>query len=337
MLAAAVCLLAALLVHAIVKGRKPDILRLCGSVLVAGGILLFHLPLAAPAPLISHFMLLTGLILCSLAMYRNTYADLHELVASHETKLRRLDANLQHEVIRRVASIEKSNRVLLEKARTDNLTGLFSKAAVVSHAEDLMRRHPQVQMSLIMLDIDFFKGLNDKLGHQVGDQCLKSLAGIARASFRGNDILGRYGGDEFIFLLPGTPPIMALTVAERFRRNVEVGSNPKFTVSVGIATYPQDGRTVREIIDASRSGALSFQGKGTKPGQSSLGGGIPLRQGMSHFRPSRLTIDTCRHPRSGINTRNHEVRLPAFRSPPLPRLADPMKTCLLKPFCDRIS
>jgi diguanylate cyclase (GGDEF)-like protein len=225
-------------------------LRLSGSVLIAGGMLLFHLPLASPAALISHLLLLLGLMLCALAMYRNTYADLQELVASHETRLRRLDANLQNEVVRRVASIEKSNRVLLEKARTDSLTGLFSKAAIVQHAEGHMDRHPREQLSLIMLDIDHFKGINDKLGHPVGDQCLKSLAGIARASFRGNDILGRYGGDEFIFLLPGTPPKMALTVAERFRRNIEVGSNPKFTVSIGVSTYPQDGRTVREIIDA---------------------------------------------------------------------------------------
>lgn len=243
-------LLAALLARAIFKKRNPDILRLSGSVLIAGGMLLFHLPLASPAALISHLLLLLGLMLCALAMYRNTYADLQALVASHETRLRRLDANLQNEVVRRVASIEKSNRVLLEKARTDSLTGLFSKAAIVQHAEGHMDRHPREQLSLIMLDIDHFKGINDKLGHPVGDQCLKSLAGIARASFRGNDILGRYGGDEFIFLLPGTPPKMAMTVAERFRRNIEVGSNPKFTVSVGVSTYPQDGRTVREIIDA---------------------------------------------------------------------------------------
>ena len=243
-------LLAILLTLTLLKKSKANTIRLAGSVLASGGVLLFHLNLQAPAALVSHLLLLIGLLLCSLSMYRNTFANLQQLVATHENTLRRLDANLQNEVIRRVASIEKSNRVLLEKSRTDTLTGLYAKSAILSHADSLIQRNPQEILSLIMLDVDFFKGINDKMGHQVGDQCLKSLAGIARASFRGNDILGRYGGDEFIFLLPGTPPRMAVTVAERFRRNIEVGSNPKFTVSVGISTYPQDGKTIRDLIDA---------------------------------------------------------------------------------------
>lgn len=243
-------ILAGLLLYALLKKRHADAQRLFGGVFISTGMLLFHLPLRAPAALLSHLLLLIGLCLCALAMYRNTYANLRELVTSHETRLRKLDANLHTEVIQRVASIEKSNRVLLEKARTDSLTGLFSKPAIVNHADTHIQRSPREELSLIMLDLDNFKGINDKLGHQVGDQCLKSLASIARASFRANDILGRYGGDEFIFLLPGTPANMAITVAERFRRNIEVGSNPKFTVSIGISTYPQDGKIVREIIDA---------------------------------------------------------------------------------------
>ena len=250
LIGAATLLLAILLAAAIVTGRKADRMRLLGSLSSALGVLVFHLPLPAPFPPISHGLLAAGLILCTFSLYRSTYANLQSLVSTHEKKLQRIDENLQVEVTKRMASIEKSNRALMERARTDSLTGLYAKAALLHHAEMTMQRNPQGTLSLIMLDIDHFKGINDKLGHPIGDRCLQSLASIARSTFRANDILARYGGDEFIFLLPGAVPKMALTVAERFRRNIEVGSNPKFTVSVGIATFPTDGADIKSLIDA---------------------------------------------------------------------------------------
>lgn len=247
---AATCLLALLLTAALATGRRADGIRLGGSLLSALGVLVFHMPLPMPFPLISHVLLATGLLLALVSLYRGTYANLQSLVNTHERKLQRIDENLQVEVTKRMASIEKSNRALMERARTDSLTGLYAKVALLHHAEMTMQRNPLGTISLIMLDIDHFKGINDKLGHPIGDRCLQSLASIARSSFRANDILARYGGDEFIFLLPGTAPKMALTVAERFRRNIEVGSNPKFTVSVGIATFPADGSDIKRLIDA---------------------------------------------------------------------------------------
>ena len=244
------CILAILLAIAFATGRPTDRMRLSGSLLTALGVLVFHLPLPSPFPTISHGLLGFGLILSSVSLYRVTYASLQSLVSTHERKLERIDANLQVEVTKRMASIEKSNRALMERARTDSLTGLYGKAALLQHAEMTMQRNPLGTLSLIMLDIDHFKGINDKLGHPIGDRCLQSLASIARSTFRANDVLARYGGDEFIFLLPGTVPKMATTVAERFRRNVEVGSNPKFTVSVGVATFPADGADIKSLIEA---------------------------------------------------------------------------------------
>lgn len=110
-----IVLLGMLLIIAIHKRKPSDVLRLTGSFLSAGGTLLFHLLLPSPAALISHLLLTIGLVLCALGMYRNTFANLQQLVATHEKTLRRLDANLHNEVIKRVASIEKSNRVLLER------------------------------------------------------------------------------------------------------------------------------------------------------------------------------------------------------------------------------
>lgn len=241
---------AALLGIAIAQNRQADAIRLSGNLLICAGILLFQTKISPYFVLASHAILLIGLVTCALAMYRNTFAGLKMLVESREHELKRLDAHVQNEVVKRVASFEKSSLVYKERARTDSLTGLYLKSSLVPLAELHLKRNPKESLSIVMLDIDHFKEVNDTMGHPVGDKCLTALASIARASFRTNDMLGRYGGDEFIFILPSASASIAVTVAERFRRSIEIGSVPKFTVSIGISTYPQDGDNVKALIEA---------------------------------------------------------------------------------------
>ncbi len=105
-----------------------------------------------------------------------------------------------------------------------------------------------------MFDIDSFKSINDNLGHIAGDKCLKHMAFLARQSIRDDDQLGRYGGDEFIIVLPTANLKTAAIVAERFRKNVEQTDDPHFTVSVGISAYPENGSTVKELIAQADAG-----------------------------------------------------------------------------------
>jgi diguanylate cyclase (GGDEF)-like protein len=82
------------------------------------------------------------------------------------------------------------------------MTGLYVKSALLKSLESLIERSPNTVVSLMLFDIDRFKSINDTMGHQIGDKCIKAVASLAQGAFRKEDLLGRYGGDEFIVVLP---------------------------------------------------------------------------------------------------------------------------------------
>jgi len=132
-------------------------------------------------------------------------------------------------------------------ADIDSLTGLFNRRA---WSERLMSLHAQTQrsgqpLSLLFLDLDGFKELNDRLGHAAGDAALRTMAAVMRAEIREHDRVGRYGGEEFVICLPNTGHGRALQAAERIRRRLQerarrdpAGALP--TVSIGVATLRPD-------------------------------------------------------------------------------------------------
>lgn len=141
------------------------------------------------------------------------------------------------------------------RARTDDLTGLLNHG---TFQEWLVRSvHDGSPFSLIMLDLDDFRTINNELGHQAGDRLLRTIADALRRAGRDTDHVFRYGGDEFAFLLPGTDGTGALRVAERARAAVGAVAGPHtpwaaagtaVTASVGTATFPTDGPTGEEIL-----------------------------------------------------------------------------------------
>ncbi|HYE83090.1 MAG TPA: GGDEF domain-containing protein [Clostridia bacterium] len=173
-----------------------------------------------------------------------------------------LEHSLNKEVKKRVFEIERSNERLLEISKTDLLTKAFNKITILNIIEKLINSKKEEIFSILMFDIDNFKIINDSLGHVTGDICLKTLANIASGNIREVDYLGRYGGDEFIIVLPALAENEAKFVAERFKKKVNETSNPKFTVSIGIATYPYDGRTVKDLISAADKGLYKSKSKG---------------------------------------------------------------------------
>jgi diguanylate cyclase (GGDEF)-like protein len=118
------------------------------------------------------------------------------------------------------------------------------------------------EFSILMFDIDNFKGINDTYGHIAGDMCIKRLALIAKSSIRDEDSIGRYGGDEFVVVLPSLTISQARLVAERFRKKVDETESPHFSVSIGIASYPQDASNVKELIAAADEGLYKSKRKG---------------------------------------------------------------------------
>ena len=133
------------------------------------------------------------------------------------------------------------------RARTDGLTGLLNHATFEEWLERIVK--DGAPFSLIMLDLDDFRDVNNSRGHQAGDELLRSIASSLVRSGRDTDLVFRYGGDEFAFLLPHTDGAGALLAAERARRAVQVTDGDHVvTASVGVSTFPADGATPTEIL-----------------------------------------------------------------------------------------
>lgn len=207
-------------------------------------------------------LLIIGYICGFIYLYSNSLGLLFNDYSKKSDALERMNASIQSEVIRRVHNIEQSNRKLLEKTRTDSLTGLMTKSAILEIINNLLERSPRETLSVIMFDIDLFKQVNDVHGHQTGDLCIRNMAGFIRTCFRQDDFSGRYGGDEFIILLPSTSLVRAYTIAERFREIVEEKSNPSITVSIGISNYPQDARNATHLIETADKALYASKEKG---------------------------------------------------------------------------
>jgi len=155
-------------------------------------------------------------------------------------------------------------------ATTDSLTRLHIRRSFLERAEaefDRSRRY-QRMLTMLMLDVDHFKRVNDTHGHETGDQVLRVLADTCRSTLRLQDVVGRHGGEEFIALLPETSLEVAQEVAERLRRNVEgltVNSSQgkvKVTVSIGIATLTPTTRDIDALINAADKALYEAKQKG---------------------------------------------------------------------------
>lgn len=141
---------------------------------------------------------------------------------------------------------------IAQLASIDNLTTLYNRYYfTIKINEEIMRyKRYKTSFSLIMLDIDNFKLINDKYGHQIGDEVLIKLASILLAVTRKLDICTRFGGEEFAIILPHTASNEAEIIAERIRKKIELKflKNYGLTVSLGVSTFPESGQTLKALI-----------------------------------------------------------------------------------------
>ena len=168
--------------------------------------------------------------------YLTRPVDKNELTARVRTQLRkkRYSDRLRHNV-----------QLSLEMAITDQLTGLHNRRYMARHLDTLIAnaRKAERPLAFVILDIDHFKTVNDTYGHDIGDEVLKEFAARIAANTRGIDLACRYGGEEFVVVMPDTDVSAACAISERLRQTVE--ANPvkisrapgllNVTISIGIA------------------------------------------------------------------------------------------------------
>ncbi len=145
-----------------------------------------------------------------------------------------------------------------EKAFIDDVTSLYNARYLLSALDREVNRAARStsRLSVLFLDLDRFKTVNDRFGHLVGSRVLRELGGLLQESVRAIDTVGRYGGDEFTILLVDTGLDGAMSVAQRIRQSVadhafgaERGLDLRLTISVGVATFPAHGDTRERLLD----------------------------------------------------------------------------------------
>jgi len=146
-----------------------------------------------------------------------------------------------------------------ELSMTDELTGIFNRRYFNQRFDREMQRAERYKrpLTVVMIDIDHFKRFNDQHGHLMGDQVLQSVAALLEASVRKSDILARFGGEEFVILLPEIDKEHGRKVAEKLRRVIERADFPReetqplgrLTISLGVAAFPEDAVRADELLE----------------------------------------------------------------------------------------
>ncbi len=189
--------------------------------------------------------------------------QLEELNHSLEDKVKKRTRQLENELGRRKV-LEK---VLRQLADHDPLTGLLNRRSFVARVNDEINRSRRYNnaMSYMIIDIDYFKKINDTYGHLTGDAVLKEFAKKILALLRESDFIGRIGGEEFAVTLPDTNMDSANIMAERIRKNIAESTiqykniSIDFTVSIGIASFMKNAESSEEVF--SRADAALYQAK----------------------------------------------------------------------------
>lgn len=149
-------------------------------------------------------------------------------------------------------TLRQQDQMLLQLAATDPLTGLANRRALHDLAQREIRLSQRTgkPLCLFMIDLDYFKQVNDRFGHSTGDAALVRVAGKLRSCLRNVDHIGRWGGEEFVALLPDVDLSGAMCVAERVRREIaeDVQGEVTITVSIGVTVYQPDKQSSRDVF-----------------------------------------------------------------------------------------
>lgn len=206
-----------------------------------------------------------------LALLRNVYDTQADRIRVAQAALEHANAELETRVSERTHELQEANRKLEELAHTDALTGLANRRQFIAAADVEIARARRAgrPLSVIVCDIDRFKQVNDTYGHLVGDQAICHVAAGLVAAVRLVDVVGRFGGDEFVILLPDIALDDAYLVAERLRVHLSAGQLllddgrlVDITLSIGVATLAPADTHLEDIFHRADTGLFAAKNSG---------------------------------------------------------------------------
>jgi diguanylate cyclase len=197
----------------------------------------------------------TSILVTALSTFALTWFLLSVGSTAYERALKL--RSTREELKRRIAEIDTLQVLLREQANRDPLTGLYNRRYLQSTLEREMARSTRAETPLcvMLLDLDLFKSINDRYGHQTGDEVIVAMARMLSGESRQDDVPCRYGGEEFMLLMPKMTLETAEQRAEEWRRRFAMmtvecgGQRIGTTVSIGIAEFPTHGRTAQSLIE----------------------------------------------------------------------------------------
>jgi diguanylate cyclase (GGDEF)-like protein len=211
-----------------------------------------------------------GITFCAASAVARLWTDWHDMLAKGNVRYIALDFIFWFASFSILCLLLAKLRELLEMqealAHTDHTTGMPNARAFSHHIDREMSRSRKtgVPLSLAYMDVDNFKGINDRYGHDAGDELLRDVAAAARASLRAGDVMARLGGDEFAILLPATGEHEAWKAMERFRESLMDGASRKFpaTISIGLVTACDGNFAADDLLSTADSLMYEVKGAG---------------------------------------------------------------------------
>ncbi|ABO50789.1 diguanylate cyclase [Desulforamulus reducens MI-1] len=199
--------------------------------------------------LLGHLFRFASYVLIYVAIFLNNVKKPYLQLVATRSALENANNALEEKVQERTRELQEANDRLVQAVTHDFLTGAINRLEFTNRFNQLKDMATEGTVhSVIALDFDSFKNINDTYGHGVGDECLKTFVQVTQEVIRPTDSVARFGGDEFMLLLPDTPREGARIVGEKIRNHLAKIANPPFTVSMGIAQWPNDGRKEKDLL-----------------------------------------------------------------------------------------
>ncbi len=173
----------------------------------------------------------------------------------------------ENKLSEQVAMLESTNENIVRLSNLDPLTGAYNRASMLEFFQANFKdaRRTKSTFSILLLDIDYFKMVNDRFGHLIGDKLLQDIVQLLKHAVRDKDKIIRFGGEEFLILLPKTNQVQAYEIAERIRlfisENLKNPDNESITISIGIATYSNE-KNPEDIIKIADNNLYKAKEKG---------------------------------------------------------------------------